>query len=167
MPRGRKLMFVSLLILVLLFSLLEARDFITPVTIRAGNSPRRGNMPDSSAYVINTGSTLSISRNWTTGKDREAWLKGEAYFIVHAMPDSNRFVLHSTHFDVVVQAAAFNLNNAAGETVWLKEGRAQVILHIDKPSAITLSPGDMIQYNAGQLVKSRSDGVRINAWLTR
>ena len=37
-------------------------------------------LPDGSKVMLNANTTVTLSKDWKEGKDREVWLKGEAFF---------------------------------------------------------------------------------------
>jgi transmembrane sensor len=83
-------------------------------------------LPDGSQVILNANSKLTYSKEWNENisKDREVWIKGEAYFHVKKTAAKTRFIVHTTQFDIVVTGTQFNVNNRdeAHPKVVLREG---------------------------------------------
>ncbi len=70
-------------------------------------------LPDGSQVVLNANSKLTYSKEWDGNgtKDREVWIKGEAFFHVKKTAAKTRFIVHTSQFDIVVTGTQFNVNN--------------------------------------------------------
>ncbi len=123
-------------------------------------------LPDGTEVFINANSKVSYSGEWTDGKDREVWIKGEAFFHVRKTPMKSRFIVHADHFDIIVTGTQFNVVNRAGRSsVMLKEG--SVIIHTADGREINMMPGDFVQFNSAELRKTPAKNDSILAWKDR
>ena len=124
---------------------------------------RENKLPDGTEVVVNADSKLIYSTGWKDGKDREVWLKGEAFFHVTRTPLKSRFIVHTDHFDIIVTGTQFNVVNRAGKTnIMLKEG--SVILHTDEGKELKMLPGDFVEYQRTQLEKKHVKNDSLLAW---
>ncbi|MBS1601480.1 MAG: FecR domain-containing protein [Bacteroidetes bacterium] len=120
---------------------------------------RESRLPDGSSVVVNADSRLVFSRGWQDGKDREVWLKGEAFFHVAKTPLKSRFIVHVNHFDIIVTGTQFNVVNRQDKAnVMLKEG--SVTLHTEEGRELKMVPGDFVEYRSSLEKKAvRNDSV--------
>ena len=124
---------------------------------------RENKLPDGTEVVVNADSKLTYSTGWKDGKDREVWLKGEAFFHVRKTPLKSRFIVHTDHFDIIVTGTQFNVVNRLGKTnIMLKEG--SVILHTDEGKELKMIPGDFVEYHSTQLEKKQVKNDSLLAW---
>ncbi|HET9431289.1 MAG TPA: FecR family protein, partial [Chitinophagaceae bacterium] len=80
-------------------------------------------LPDGSTMILNANSTVTLSKGWEEGKDREVWLQGEAFFKVTRTAKKSRFIVHTGNLDVIVTGTQFNvMNRDSRTTVLLTEG---------------------------------------------
>lgn len=97
-------------------------------TVAAGEK-RSLRLKDGTHVIVNGGSTLTLSDNFTAG-NREVVLSGEAYFDV-AQQASHPFIIHTASMDIKVLGTAFNVRSypdeVADETSLLR-GKVQVTL---------------------------------------
>lgn len=97
-------------------------------TVEAGEK-RSLRLGDGTQVIVNGGSTLTLSENFTSG-NREVVLSGEAYFDV-AQQASHPFIIHTASMDIKVLGTAFNVRSypdeAADETSLIR-GKVQVTL---------------------------------------
>lgn len=111
-------------------------------------------LPDGSTMILNANSTARLSDEWDDTKDREVWLKGEAFFKVAKTAAHSRFIVHTGNLDVIVTGTQFNVMHRNDKTsVLLTEG--SVIIRTHEGKEIKMSPGDYIEM-AGQLVKTET-----------
>jgi transmembrane sensor len=111
---------------------------------------------DGTQVVLNANSTLS----YFTGRDREVWLNGEAFFEVEKkMVRPVKFVVHTADLDVEVLGTSFNVNSLQGRTeVMLKEGKVK--LNLKNGQEETMEPGELISFSAKEnKVLKKEDGV--------
>jgi transmembrane sensor len=124
---------------------------------------RENKLPDGTEVVVNADSKLIYSTGWKDGKDREVWLKGEAFFHVSKTPLKSRFIVHTDHFDIIVTGTQFNVVNRSGKTnIMLKEG--SVILHTDEGKEMKMIPGDFVEYQGTRLEKRCVKNDSLLAW---
>ncbi len=89
-------------------------------------------LPDGSKVTLNSNSTLTFAKNWEKGRNREVWLKGEAFFEVEKRIDKERkglvkFTVHSANVDVEVVGTQFNVWNRQNQVaVVLNEGKVKL-----------------------------------------
>lgn len=102
-------------------------------------------LPDSSTVVLNSGAEIKYANDF--GKQRDIWLKGEAFFKVTKNPNSP-FIVHTTDFDVKVLGTEFNVNSTAiNQTVSLAKGKVNVLFNESKDE-INLIPNEELVWNA-------------------
>jgi ferric-dicitrate binding protein FerR (iron transport regulator) len=124
---------------------------------------RENRLPDGTDVVVNADSKLIYSTGWKDGKDREVWLKGEAFFHVSKTPLKSRFIVHTDHFDIIVTGTQFNVVNRQDKTnIMLKEG--SVILHTEEGKDLKMVPGDFVEYHHAQLEKKQVKNDSLLAW---
>lgn len=120
-------------------------------------------LPDGSVVTLNANSSLSYTKGWKEGADREVWIKGEAFFHVQKTPQHSRFVVHADGFDVVVTGTKFNVVTREGKSnVLLTEGSVTIITKDGKK--IFMKPGDFVQIGNDQLEKKEIKNETVLAW---
>ncbi len=121
-------------------------------------------LPDGSEVTLNAHSVISYKNDWEKGKEREVWLKGEAYFHVKRTPRQSRFIVHTDRFDIVVTGTQFNVVNREGKTsVLLNEGSV-TIKSIDGKE-IKMLPGDYVEVKDESIQKSELQNAnQVTAW---
>ncbi len=135
----------------------------SPELSTAYGEVRENKLPDGTEVVVNADSKLIYSTGWKDGKDREVWLKGEAFFHVSKTPLKSRFIVHTDHFDIIVTGTQFNVVNRSGKTnIMLKEG--SVILHTDEGKELKMIPGDFVEYERTRLEKKHVKNDSLLAW---
>ena len=103
-------------------------------------------LPDGSQVMLNANTTVTLSKDWKEGDDREVWLKGEAFFHVKKTSQKNRFIVHTSQLDVIVTGTQFNVSTREDKTsVLLTEG--SVIIKTNDGNEITMKPGDFVIIN--------------------
>lgn len=124
---------------------------------------REQQLPDGSKVTLNANSTITYSKGWDKGNEREVWIKGEAFFHVAKTPTRSRFVVHTDRFDVVVTGTQFNVVNRAEKTnIMLTEG--SVTLHTPDGKTYKMTPGDFVEVNNKELQKRTGREENILAW---
>ncbi|MBO9633447.1 MAG: FecR domain-containing protein [Chitinophagaceae bacterium] len=120
-------------------------------------------LPDGSKVTLNANSTITYSKGWDKGHEREVWLKGEAFFHVAKTPARSRFVVHTDRFDVVVTGTQFNVVNRDEKTnIMLTEG--SVTLHTPDGKTYKMVPGDFVEVSHSELQKKTGREENILAW---
>jgi transmembrane sensor len=71
-------------------------------------------LPDGSKVILNSGSKLTYSKDYTTARTREVFLSGEAYFKVQH-DKQHPFIIHTANFDIRDIGTIFNVNAYPGE----------------------------------------------------
>ncbi|QMU30718.1 FecR family protein [Adhaeribacter radiodurans] len=110
-------------------------------------------LPDKSTVVLNSNSKLVLRGKWSSQKDREVWLDGEAFFSVVKKTGRGdaRFLVHTGNMDVKVLGTKFNVNSRKSRTrVVLNSGKVQL-------KAGKLAPGKTTIMHPGELVELTSD----------
>ena len=154
--------------LLVLVSFFESLRYFAPLAFKTTNATTEQALPDGSAVVLNTHSTLSLSSEWKKDADREAWLEGEGFFTVRSITDTNGFTIHTSRFDVVALQAKLNvLDRKDTVQAWLQDGAAYILSHDSKPRKISFAPGDMVEWNNHQIIVSRKEDNGITAWKTK
>ncbi len=135
-------------------------------------------LPDSSRVILNANSSVEYSPDWTAGKKREIWLRGEAYFEVTKQetelltrpadkPEATftKFIVHVDGLDVEVVGTQFNVNNRNGAVkVVLNEGKVRIRANDGKQ--VSMVPGEMLTYSAKSknLLKKLVDPEKHISW---
>jgi ferric-dicitrate binding protein FerR (iron transport regulator) len=124
---------------------------------------REQQLPDGSKVTLNANSTITYSKGWNEGSEREVWLKGEAFFHVSKTKAKTKFVVHTDRFDVIVTGTQFNVVNRAEKTnIMLTEG--SVILHTPDGKTYNMVPGDFVEVNNQEMQKRTGREENILAW---
>lgn len=135
-------------------------------------------LPDGSEITLNANSSLHYARNWDKEKNREVWIKGEAFFKVNHLHKSGnitagqRFIVHSQKLNIEVLGTSFNVNNRRGnENVALVTGKISLRLNpekinadhdLGKVPAMIMKPGDIFRYEEAQHKLSMVSGNTTN-----
>jgi transmembrane sensor len=120
-------------------------------------------LPDGSTMMLNANSTAKLSEGWEGNKDREVWLKGEAFFHVKKMQDKKRFIVHTNELDVIVTGTQFNVWTRDNKTsVLLTEGSVTIQTADGKETKMV--PGDFVEINNSSLEKKKVNQESILAW---
>lgn len=120
-------------------------------------------LPDGSEVMLNANSTITLSQGWDEGKDREVWLKGEAFFEIKKTANKSKFTVHTDQGDIIVTGTRFNATNRDNKTrVLLTEG--SVILKAKEGNEIVMKPGDFVEMQSNQVEKKKADEEVVTAW---
>ncbi|MGQ0738294.1 MAG: FecR family protein [Bacteroidota bacterium] len=121
-------------------------------------------LPDGSMLTLNANSSVEISKDWSEEKDREVWLKGEAFFKVAKTKTKNRFIVHAGRLDVIVTGTQFNVITRGNTTsVLLTEG--SVIIRTEDGKEMRMAPGDFIEFNEKDIFQRKDVNAEgITAW---
>jgi transmembrane sensor len=121
-------------------------------------------LPDGTQVVLNGNSSLTYPRGWGHSP-REVWLQGEGFFrVTHLNQDpaqvqpGERFVVHCRGLNVEVLGTTFNVNDRPGKVnVGLVTGKIRLTTALPNqaPTALTLAPGDYVEYAARHLSAPR------------
>lgn len=120
-------------------------------------------LPDSSTVILNSGSEVKYSSDF--GKQRDIWLKGEAFFKVTKNINSP-FIVRTNDFDVKVLGTEFNVNGSTiNQTISLAKGKVNVLLKESKDE-INLMPNEELVWNAKtkRVIKRNFDVNKSLAW---
>jgi len=123
---------------------------------------RSNRLPDGTEIMANADTRITYSTGWEDGKDREVWLKGEAFFHVSKTPLKSRFIVHTDHFDILVTGTKFNaVNRSDKANITLQEGSVTLVGQGRDQKNLKMLPGDFVEYHNGSLEKRlvRSDSV--------
>jgi transmembrane sensor len=120
-------------------------------------------LPDGSEVMLNANSTITLSQGWDEGKDREVWLKGEAFFEITKTPNKSKFTVHTDQGDIIVTGTQFNAINRDNKTsVLLTEG--SVTLKAKEGNEIVMKPGDFVEMLDNQLKPKKANEEAVIAW---
>ena len=120
-------------------------------------------LPDGSEVLLNSHSVVTLGKEWKTGKDREIWLKGEAFFKIQKTSTHDKFVVHASNMDIVVTGTQFNVVDRQDESsVLLTEG--SVTIHSSAGKEIRMKPGDFVQIENNSLEKKPVNEEKVLAW---
>lgn len=120
-------------------------------------------LPDGSEVVLNANSSISYSEGWEKGKEREVWVKGEAFFHVKKTANKSRFIVHTNEMDIIVTGTQFNVVSRADKSsVMLTEG--SVFIRTKDGKETKLAPGDFVELFNSQLAKKPMKEEAVLAW---
>jgi ferric-dicitrate binding protein FerR (iron transport regulator) len=120
-------------------------------------------LPDGSEVVLNANSSISYSSGWEEGKEREVWIKGEAFFHVKKTANKSRFVVHTNEMDIIVTGTQFNVVSRSDKSsVMLTEG--SVFIRTKEGKETKLLPGDFVELMNSQLEKKAVKEESVLAW---
>lgn len=129
---------------------------------------RQESFPDGSQVTLNANSQIVFDKNWRKkgDKDREVWLKGEAFFQVKKTARESRFIVHTSHFDIIVTGTEFNVVDRNEKTnVLLTEG--SVLIQGANGENISMKPGDFVEFSNNQVQKKTTKDNQVLAWKER
>lgn len=147
-------------------------------------------LPDSSAVVLNAGSSLRWAAAWQPGQPRDVWLTGEAYFEVRhaaaarrpagagggagggaAAPAGARFTVHAGALEVAVLGTRFDVLHRPGRTqVVLNAGQVQLTRRAPNGQVerVLMRPGELVAYAAAArqpaLTRRQVRAAHYSAW---
>jgi transmembrane sensor len=99
-------------------------------------------LPDSSEVELNAGSSVRYN-NFGSGKTREVYLQGNAFFKVRKDKAHKTFVVHANDVSVTVLGTQFNVNNrSAAIEVALTEGKVKLSVKNHEEASTNLVPGE-------------------------
>lgn len=133
-------------------------------TTVAGES-RRIELSDGSVVNLNGGSSLEVQL--AKGKDRQVWLKGEAYFQVSKMENGRKFIVHTDDLNVEVLGTEFNVKGRAEKTVVvLESGKVQLSLGDQHGDKMLMKPGEKAEFSkeSGKLTKQEVNTRVYTSW---
>jgi ferric-dicitrate binding protein FerR (iron transport regulator) len=105
-------------------------------------------LPDGSGVQLNADSEIKFADDWQTGKDREVWLSGEAFFEVTKDARGAKFTVYTEDLSVEVLGTAFNVHSRGKQTeVFLEEGKVRLDMGREEK---VLAPGDFLAYSSKQ-----------------
>lgn len=167
-PAGRQgwLLIMTVAVLLLAVSIFESLRYFKPVTaFKTGRAQRTESLPDGSRVQLNKQSRLTLSDEWTSDENREAWMEGEGYFTTVATGDTNGVTIHTPRFDVVSTGARFNIYNRNNTIrAWLEDGEAYILTHDSKPKKVPFTPGDLVEYRNKQFTTHKEPAEKVTAW---
>jgi transmembrane sensor len=122
-------------------------------------------LPDGSAVTLNANTKITVSDDWKEGRDREVWLKGEAFFHVRKTIEKSRFIVHTNRFDVIVTGTQFYVVNRNEKTnVFLEEG--SVTIKDVNGKLMQMKPGEFVEFEntIEQVEKKSVNDTQVTAW---
>lgn len=125
-------------------------DSSKPYLATAYGQVKQEKLPDGTEVILNANSKISYPEKWATGKTREVWISGEAFFHVKKTAAKDKFIVHTDAFDIEVTGTSFNVINREGKSsIVLKEGSVKI--HRPGEAEIVMKPGDQIAYAEKQI----------------
>lgn len=104
-------------------------------------------LPDGSEVLLNANSSVVLGKNWKDERDREVWLKGEAFFHVKKTSTHSKFIVHTSKFDIIVRGTQFNVCNYEDKAnVMLTEG--SIMLKTDDGKEVLMKPGEFREFSS-------------------
>lgn len=147
----------SILVAVGLFVLQAGKQSSSPKVFiaRTGeNETKQILLSDSSVVVLNAGSELYASSNYSSG-DREVYLTGNGFFKVKKLASQQKFLVHAKTLQVTVLGTQFNVNARTDDvSVALTSGKVQLNNRGASGPAYML-PGDKLTLDADKNSFSR------------
>ena len=122
-------------------------------------------LPDGSMVTLNANSSVTLSEGWDKNRDREVWLKGEAFFKVQKKDNKQKFIVHTDQFDIIVTGTQFNVVNRVDKmAVLLHEG--SITLKTKDGNEVYLKPGDYFEFagSKNEIEKKDVKEVNVLAW---
>ena len=124
---------------------------------------KRDKLPDGTEVILNANTNLVLGKSWVEGNAREVWVKGEAFFHVKKTSQHDKFIVHTSAFDIEVTGTSFNVINENGKSsVVLKEGSVKI--HRPGEPEILMRPGDLVEFANNQIEKKRAVKEDYLAW---
>lgn len=122
-------------------------------------------LPDGTGVMLNAHSTLTVNDEYDN-KDREVWLKGEAFFTVKQTPGSRRFVVHAARYDITGTGSTFNVVNRNNDfSVLVEQGSVAIRPNnINTGSETVLQPGEFAVLSNQQMLKQPVAVTQLLAW---
>lgn len=115
---------------------------------------KKDKLPDGTEVILNANSNITLGKKWEDGSTREVWVRGEAFFHVKKTLHHDKFIVHTSAFDIEVTGTSFNVVSEDGKSsVILKEG--SVIIHRPGEPAISMKPGDFVEFANNQIEKKK------------
>lgn len=138
------------------------REEIVYKTIRTNYGEiSRHTLPDGSQVVLNSNSSLRLSRFGFNNDIRQVWLNGEAEFsVVHTETDQRFIVKTPTDFQVEVLGTEFSLfTRERGTKVVLNSGRIRVdYKKHGQATQLLMKPGDLLTLDhVGEIQLQKTD----------
>jgi ferric-dicitrate binding protein FerR (iron transport regulator) len=129
-------------------------------------------LPDGSTVMMNGNSSITYKADWKSGKPREVWLKGEAFFsIVHTADHQRFFVNTSDQFNIEVLGTTFNVLKRQGKTkVTLNTGKVRLNMKESKDSPLVeMKPGELVEFDdaSNQYTKKSVNPEAYSSWKSR
>lgn len=121
-------------------------------------------LPDGSEVMLNANSEIHYEKQWESGKPREVWLEGEAFFDVKK--DSSPFYVHTGTCNIEVLGTSFDVYNRSGKTTVALE-RGKVRLNYDSGSgkeAVLMNPGEVVSFEDNTYKREEKPTEQITAW---
>lgn len=117
-------------------------------------------LPDSSVIILNGGSSISFSKNFSNLATREVTLTGNAFFNVKKKVTHTPFVVHANNLDIYVTGTKFNVNAHTKETdIVLTSGYVNIVMKDDTTKTASMVAGQAVKLDTIKqtLVKDNAD----------
>jgi len=169
-PSSKTTLFWSAAAAVIFFALISAGIWLTSFkkqqieTYYSERSEKK--LPDGSLIILNSNSRINYDNMINAKKEREVWLKGEAFFNVAKKQGHKKFLVHLNDVDVEVTGTKFNaVSRGEYSSVMLQEGR--VVLHPKIGHEIVMYPGDYYEFHEDKIIKKKINEDVALAWLDK
>jgi len=146
----------------------DIQNRLHPATLRALTVPsgqkQQLTLADGSKVWVNAGSELKYPRTFS-GKTREVFLSGEAYFDIQH--DGKPFIIHTGKVITTVLGTAFNIReDKTAHTIKVTVTRGKVSVANDGKLLGIISPDQQISFNTlnNVTVKQNVDAAQVMAW---
>jgi transmembrane sensor len=102
-------------------------------------------LPDSTVVILNGGSSIQYSSNFSSSNTREVKLIGNAYFNVSKTKQHTPFIVHTNEVDIKVTGTEFNVNAHTKATdIVLTSGNLNVALHNNASKTALMQAGQAL-----------------------
>lgn len=122
-------------------------------------------LADGTVVWLNAGSSLQYAGNFNL-KNREVFLKGEAYFEVTKQADGTPFLVKTDQYNVLVKGTKFNISSYPEDsfaTTALLEGAVDILY---KGKHIPVVPGELLSLNKedGRFIRQQVQASQYKSW---
>lgn len=125
-------------------------------------------LPDGTRVLLNSGSTVRFSNQFTSKSQRRIELNGEAYFEVAKDP-VHPFIVQAGQLTVRALGTEFNIdayNPAETVEVVLVEGKVAVNqIHSPSSQAVLLSPSEKVQFSVKENIMQKAKADKLDKYI--
>ncbi|MEX6687206.1 FecR domain-containing protein [Danxiaibacter flavus] len=149
-----------------MYVLMKGKEASTLNLVASDTEVKHVILPDSSEVVLNAGSSVSYN-DFGSGKTREVYLRGNAFFKVRKDKAHKEFVVHANDVSITVLGTQFNVNvRSAAVEVALTQGKVRLSLKNHNEASTNLVPGERAVLDTlhNTISKSAMNNEQYAAW---